>query len=413
MKSDIFKSFIRTIFTPNSDSEYVQQTRTILTRALLFLIIAVSLVTALNFIKGYIFTGILTSIIIVALSLCIILNKVNVNIRTITLILTILFAIILTFFAVNGANEGFAILWILIIPAMFMGFLDMAWGFLLSSYFQIILIVLFWTPLRNNFSAFYTQSFITRFPVLYFADFSCTLLLLYERHKLQLKKNEFEKRLTSEMQKSNNLLHSIFPDKIAENLKDRDSFSHDVIAENYEDVGILFADIVGFTELSQHHEAKEIVDALNDLFSRFDIRAKNSGIEKIKTIGDAYMVASGLPEISRDNASMLAKFALGMKEDLDDYNKNANIKFQLKIGLNSGPVTAGVIGTTKFIYDVWGDTVNVASRMQSCANAGTIRISDNFCTELQGKGFHISSPKDEEIKNHGRMTTYELFEENL
>ena len=122
------------------------------------------------------------------------------------------------------------------------------------------------------------------------------------------------------------------------------------------------------------------------------------------------MVACSLPEISKENASKLAEFAFGIQEDLNNYNEHADIKFQMRIGINCGPVIAGVIGTTKLIYDVWGDTVNVASRMQSCAKAGTIRISDNFRTELLGKGFQISSPMTEQIKNHGTMTTYELYD---
>ncbi len=410
MKSDSIKNVFKIIFTPNTDFEYIQQTKKILTKALIFLDIAVLLVTILNFVKGYIVTGILTSFIIFMMSLCILLNFLKVELRIITLLLTILFAFVLTFFAVTGANEGFAILWIMIIPSMFMGFLDMGWGFLLSLFFQIVLIVLFCTPLRNNFTEFYTQSFLSRFPVLYFADFSCTFLLMFERHKLRLKKNEFEDRLRSEMLKSDRLLHSIFPDKIAEDLKARKSFNEHVIAEDYENVSILFADIVGFTEISQHYDAKELVDALNDLFCRFDLRAKLEGIEKIKTIGDAYMVAAGLPEASEDNASRLALFALGMKEDLNDYNKNAKIKFKLRIGVSSGPVTAGVIGTTKFIYDVWGDTVNVASRMQAVADTDTIRITESVRSELLGKGFNISMPKNEQIKNHGVMTTYELYD---
>ena len=202
MKSDSIKNVFKIIFTPNTDFEYIQQTKKILTKALIFLDIAVLLVTILNFVKGYIFTGILTSFIIFNLPLCILLNFLTLELRIITLLLTILFAFVLTFFAVTGANEGFAILWIMIIPSMFMGFLDMGWGFLLSLFFQIVLIVLFCTPLRNNFTEFYTQSFLSRFPVLYFADFSCTFLLMFERHKLRLKKNEFEDRLRSEMLKS-------------------------------------------------------------------------------------------------------------------------------------------------------------------------------------------------------------------
>ena len=122
------------------------------------------------------------------------------------------------------------------------------------------------------------------------------------------------------------------------------------------------------------------------------------------------MIASGLPEANEENAINLANFAFGMKEDLAEYNKTALIKFEIRIGLNNGPVTAGVIGSTKFIYDVWGDTVNVASRMQGVAKPGTIRISQKFMKKIENKGFSVSSPITELIKNHGEMITYELCE---
>ena len=410
MSLDPLKKFLKIIFTPNTDEAYIKQTQKILPVAVIFLVIAVTFTTTLNFIRGYILMGISTIAIIVAFLICLVLNFFKVNMRIITLIISLILSFIFTLYALTGSNEGFAILWIMLLPALVMGFLDMFWGFLISSYFQILLIVLFWTPLRSHFADFYTQSFISRFPVIYFADFSCSLLLLYERHKLQLQKNEYDHIIESEMNKTRHLLHSILPDKIADSLKDRDSVNRGIIADDYENVSILFADIVNFTEISQHYSAKELVVSLNDLFSRFDIRAKTSGIEKIKTIGDAYMAVCGLPDPCENPAEKLAEFALGMLEDLRAYNESSSIKFEMRVGLNCGPVTAGVLGTTKFVYDVWGDAVNVASRMQSAARPGTIRVSEDFRANILGDGFQLSSPIKEYIKNHGQMTTFELSE---
>ena len=410
MKKNRIKSFLKLIYTPNTNEEFIQQTRKMLPWLSVFLMAAATITTIMNFKRGYFLMACSTISIILIFGICIILNHLKVKIKIITLILSLLFVSQFTLYAITGSNEGFAILWVMLIPALEMGFLDMFWGFLVSVYFQLLLIIMFWTPLRELFTPFYTHAFITRFPVIYFANFSCTLLFFVERHKLQLKKNEFENLLKDEMQKSETLIHAILPEKIAQELKDKHLINNTAIAYDYSDVSILFADIVGFTEISQHFSAKELVDALNNLFSRFDSRAKKNGLEKIKTIGDAYMVASGLPEANEENAINLANFAFGMREDLAEYNKTALIKFEIRIGLNNGPVTAGVIGSTKFIYDVWGDTVNVASRMQSVAKPGTIRISQKFMKRIENKGFSVSSPITELIKNHGEMITYELCE---
>ena len=134
-------------------------------------------------------------------------------------------------------------------------------------------------------------------------------------------------------------------------------------------------------------------------------------VEKIKTIGDAYMAACGIPEANPDHQKIMIKFALGMMQDLKNYNQTATIKFNIRIGLNSGPVTAGVIGTHKFIYDVWGDTVNVASRMESAANEGCIRIKEKLKEDLDGLGIKFTDPIECKIKGKGLMKTYEVIQE--
>ena len=214
--------------------------------------------------------------------------------------------------------------------------------------------------------------------------------------------------LEQEKIKSDNLLRSILPDKIADKLKE--TTGNKSFGENFENVTLLFSDIVGFTKVSSGHTAKEIVTALNELFSMFDERAKQMGVEKIKTIGDAYMAACGVPEANEDHAKIMINFAKGMYQDLAKYNETAKIQFNIRIGLNCGPVTAGVIGTHKFIYDVWGDTVNVASRMESAANPGAIRITEELWNRLQGEGFEFTEPIECKIKGKGLMKTFEVIQ---
>ncbi|MBQ9539124.1 MAG: hypothetical protein IJU95_07620 [Treponema sp.] len=216
---------------------------------------------------------------------------------------------------------------------------------------------------------------------------------------------ERTKELAVEKEKSDQLLRAILPDKIARELKD----DIHAIGENFADVTMLFSDIVSFTKTSSNHTASEIVLALNDLFSRFDERAKRMGVEKIKTIGDAYMAGCGLPSLNDDHARIMVEFAKGMYEDLKDYNENAKIKFNIRIGLNRGPVSAGVIGKTKFVYDVWGNTVNVASRMESACSPGGIRVSQAVYDRLKDSDIKFSEPIECDIKGKGLMTTYDVI----
>ena len=212
--------------------------------------------------------------------------------------------------------------------------------------------------------------------------------------------------LEAEKNKSDSLLRAILPDKIADKLKDTGVQS---IGENFEDATVLFSDIENFTKITSGIPASEIVDALNNLFCRFDERAKSMGVEKIKTIGDAYMAACGIPTPNHNHAKIMIDFARGMYQDLEEYNKTAKIKFNIRIGLNCGPVTAGVIGRSKFIYDVWGNTVNVASRMETAGTPGKIRITENVRQHLLHTNLSFSEPILCDVKGKGMMTTYDLM----
>lgn len=185
--------------------------------------------------------------------------------------------------------------------------------------------------------------------------------------------------LNIEQMKTEKLMLNILPKPIAERLKRGENN----IASSYPDVTILFSDLVGFTKLSTTKSASELVRLLNDLFSRFDRRAEELGLEKIKTIGDAYMAVGGLPIPRADHAHICADMALGMFEDLAAFNQQYSMELDMRIGLNSGPVVAGVIGFTKFSYDLWGNTVNTASRMESTSLVGRIQVSPAVCTAIE------------------------------
>lgn len=233
----------------------------------------------------------------------------------------------------------------------------------------------------------------------------------YKKRQLQLETKIQMATVELEMAKddSDRLLRNILPNSISERMKGLGG--EKTIADSYADVTVLFADIVNFTKTTSTESAEVIVESLNKLISRFDQRAARMGIEKIKTIGDAYMAACGVPEKNPKHSEQMLKFAIGMFKDLEEYNKTALIKFNIRIGLNSGPVIAGVIGQNKFIYDIWGDTVNVASRMESCCNPGHIRITEHVKNNIETKTVHLKCRMEEvDIKGKGLMKTYELPE---
>jgi len=211
------------------------------------------------------------------------------------------------------------------------------------------------------------------------------------------------KQLEKERQKSENLLLNILPHSIAQRLKEDQS----LIADYYDSTTVLFADIVGFTELSETLSPSELVQFLNQIFSSFDNLVEKYQLEKIKTIGDAYMVAGGFPEPRHDHAEAIADLALEMQGSLAKCHTETNQVFDMRIGIHTGPAVAGVIGNKKFIYDVWGDTVNTASRMESHGIAGQIQVSDATYKVLKGQ-YILKKRGLIEIKGKGRLTTYWL-----
>jgi class 3 adenylate cyclase len=202
------------------------------------------------------------------------------------------------------------------------------------------------------------------------------------------------------------LLLNILPGEIAARLKEGEG----TIADSFAELTVLFGDIVGFTVLSSHTPANEIVDMLNGLFIRFDQAARELGIEKIKTIGDCYMAVCGLPKTCPDHAERMARMALRMTEATRQYAGERGQNLQLRIGLNSGPVVAGVIGAIKFIYDLWGDTVNLASRMESSGVPGRIQVTRSVYDQLKDK-FEFESRGVIQVKGKGEIETWLLHGE--
>ncbi|MDF0553174.1 adenylate/guanylate cyclase domain-containing protein [Kamptonema sp. UHCC 0994] len=212
-----------------------------------------------------------------------------------------------------------------------------------------------------------------------------------------------EEILRSEQEKSERLLLNILPQPIAERLKQ----GQNNIADGFAEVTILFADIVGFTEISSRVSPQELVDLLNQIFSAFDRLSEEYGLEKIKTIGDNYMVAGGLPMPHPDHAELIAEMALDMQQEILRFSIECGKPLNIRIGINTGPVVAGVIGTKKFIYDLWGDAVNTASRMESQGIPGKIQVSSSTYKLLCDK-YLFEERGIIQVKGKGEMTTYLL-----
>jgi class 3 adenylate cyclase len=213
--------------------------------------------------------------------------------------------------------------------------------------------------------------------------------------------------LLAEQEKSERLLLNVLPASIAARLKDTD----DVIADAFADVTVLFADIVDFTRHSQQIAPEQVVRVLNGLFSVFDQLAKQRGLEKIKTIGDAYMVVGGLPDPRPDHAVAVADMALAMREEVAGRLDPSGRPLAVRIGIDTGPVVAGVIGTSKFSYDLWGDTVNTASRMESHGVAGCIQVTARTYERLRD-GYRFERRGPIHVKGKGEMVTYFLVARN-
>ncbi len=215
----------------------------------------------------------------------------------------------------------------------------------------------------------------------------------------------FVRETAKAQDRSERLLLNILPKPIADRLK-RDPRT---IADAFTEVTVLFADLVDFTKFSAGLSPEGLVAVLNDVFSAFDQLADRHGLEKIKTIGDAYMVVGGLPNPQPAHAEAVAEMALAMQDTLDKVCANRGCgQLFLRIGLNTGPVVAGVIGQKKFTYDLWGDTVNIASRMESQAMTGRIQVTQATYERLRAR--YVLEPRGTiDVKGKGPMTTYFLL----
>ena len=199
------------------------------------------------------------------------------------------------------------------------------------------------------------------------------------------------------------LLLNILPEPIADRLR----AGEELIADRHDDVSLLFADIVGFTDLSSAMDPSELVTLLNEVFSVFDRLVDASGLEKGKTIGDAYMIVGGMPVWQPDHLERMADLALDIADAVRDNDVAGRLGVDFRIGIHTGPVVAGVIGTKKFIYDVWGDTVNLASRMESTGVAGRVQVTPAVEHRLRER-FRLEPRGEVEIKGKGPMETYFL-----
>jgi adenylate cyclase len=214
----------------------------------------------------------------------------------------------------------------------------------------------------------------------------------------------FVRAREAEQAKSERLLLNVLPAPVAQRLKEQEG----IIADDFPAVTVLFADLVGFTPLSQRLSAPELVSLLDHVFECWDALVADCEVEKIKTIGDAYMVAGGIPLPRDDHAEAIAELALKMGPALAPCSAHAGVPLQVRIGIDSGPVVAGVIGRAKFIYDLWGDTVNTASRMESHALPGTIQVTERAYERLR-HGFELQERGAIDVKGKGPMACYLLL----
>jgi class 3 adenylate cyclase len=210
--------------------------------------------------------------------------------------------------------------------------------------------------------------------------------------------------LERERARSRELLLNILPAQIVDRLEAGET----MIADRYDDVTVLFSDFVGFTEISSRMPPADLVAELNALFSEFDALCVDNGVEKIKTIGDAYLAVAGLPGTREDHAAAIAETALGMVHAIERLRSTASAEWHIRIGIHGGPVVAGVIGTRKFVYDVWGDAVNVASRLESSSAPGRIHVSDRIVERLAG-AFAFEPRGTIELKGKGQTPTHFLL----
>ncbi|HVY05624.1 MAG TPA: adenylate/guanylate cyclase domain-containing protein [Burkholderiales bacterium] len=245
--------------------------------------------------------------------------------------------------------------------------------------------------------------FVMNFTIISTMVYLLLRFFVMERDRFEKKLEEQHELVRAEREKSEALLLNILPGHIAERLKHQPG----TIADGFPDVSVMFADVVNFTRLAEELTPNQVVSFLDEVFARFDELTERHGLDKIKTIGDAYMVVGGLTENREGYADHVADMALEMIELTNTDPHLVRLGVQLHVGIATGPAVAGVIGAKRFIYDVWGDTVNLASRLTAEAEAGSILVDKTTFRRL-GHRYSSDEPKDILIKGKGNTTTYRL-----
>jgi class 3 adenylate cyclase len=277
------------------------------------------------------------------------------------------------------------------------------WSLLIAAWFVIAPLAYALSPLSED----------TRMPLTLLGDamsnaaMFAAVLVLGEAVRSRQALDREHRLLLAEQERSERLLLNVLPAPIAERLKAGEG----VIADAFPEVTVLFADIVDFTRRSRRIGPAQVVAALNELFSAFDRLAQRQRLEKIKTIGDAYMVAGGLPQPRPDHAQAIAEMALAMQAEVTRRTDPSGQPLQVRIGIDTGPVEAGVIGTSKFSYDLWGDTVNTASRMESHGMAGCIQVTERTYQRLRN-GYRFQRRGPIQVRGMGEMVTWFLVGRN-
>ena len=215
---------------------------------------------------------------------------------------------------------------------------------------------------------------------------------------------KFSRVAEKEREISDSLIKRVFPEIIGQELRSRGSN----LARTYQNVTVLLADLANFTRITTTMEPKQLVTILHELFHRFDQLAEQHGVEKIKTIGDAYMAASGCPTQASNHTERMAYFALELQNTMQSFNKSFKTDFQIRIGIDSGPVVGGVISGKRISFDIWGETVNLASRLQTVAEPGEIILSDATSKALRG-AFVVSEYRMVDLKGLGAMPVARLI----
>lgn len=253
-------------------------------------------------------------------------------------------------------------------------------------------------PLKT-IGVFFALNFVAMSSILYFL----VRYFVLETEKIKSQLDRQHALLAEEQQKSERVLLNVLPSSIAQRLKNQQG----LIADGYADVTVMFADLVNFTQLTESLSPEQMVALLNTIFSKFDELSEKYGVEKIKTIGDAYMVVGGLSHERADYTGDIAKLAMEMREYINCHPEMTRFKLGIHTGIATGPVVAGVIGTKRFIYDLWGDTVNIASRLTDDATAGQI-LTDKQTYNRLHFDFMFDSPRTLNVKGKGDLAAYLL-----